>query len=675
MLSNDELNIFQTDSLTVPSLVNNNDNEFNFPQPLLSSEDTFTVLSPVDDETLRIASQLISEIEVNNIDGTHRRDNLVGTDSNDIITGFLGADTLTGGDGKDIFVYTSMRDRRDIITDFEVGQDKIDFTKLLEQIGFTGDDPVASGHVGLQTNDTDAIITIDQDGKDGRAGHISVITLPELGPGARENENFLTEVLIDSNSIEVNNIDGTRSRDNLVGTDGNDTITGFLGIDTLTGGDGKDTFVYTTISPMDGIDIITDFELGQDKIDFTGVLDRIGFTGDDPVASGYVGLGTNRGDPAVNIYRNGGGRGRAISFVRLQGLADDVVDNESFLADVLGLNSDVSVPIVSAELLNDTGEDDSDGITSDPTIIGTINTESEVVSLTAGFNDTSVEDFVDVTTALLEDGTFELDQELLEDVFGDTLTNEAYTLKLQATDSNGNLSEVIELEFTLDLDTVAPIISAELANDTGEDDSDNITSDPTIIGTINTESEIVSLTAGFNETPAEDFVDITTGLLEDGTFELDQELLEEVLGDTLTNGTYTLKLQGTDSNGNLSEVIELEFTLDLDVEAPIISAELANDTGENDTDNITSDPTIVGSVNVEGGIVGLTAGFNETPPEEFVDITDALLEDGTFELDREFLEDILGDTLTNGTYTLKLQTTDNDNNLSEVIEFEFTLDS
>ena len=350
-------------------------------------------------------------------------------------------------------------------------------------------------------------------------------------------------------------------------------------------------------------------------------------------------------------------------------------NGQEFLELVSELVEDSNPPEISAELANDTGDSDTDNITSDPTIIGTINTESEIVSLTAGFNETSVEDFVDVTTGLLEDGSFELDEELLEDVLGENLTNGTYTLKLQATDSDGNLSEVIELEFTLDLEVEAPVISAELANDTGDSDTDNITSEPTIVGTVNIESGIVGLTAGFNDTPTEEFVDITDALLEDGTFELDREFLEDILGETLTNGTYTLKLQTIDNDNNLSEVIELEFTLDLDVEVPVISAELANDTGEDDTDNITSEPTIIGNINTESEVVSLKAGFNDTPVEEFVDVTAALSEDGTFELDQEFLEEVLGETLTDGTYFLNIQATNSANISSEIVEIELSLDT
>lgn len=93
-------------------------------------------------------------------------------------------------------------------------------------------------------------------------------------------------------------IDGTPGRDVLTGTGGDDVITGFGDRDTITGGGGDDTFVYTSI--VDGYDVITDFEIGSDKIDLVGVLNDLGFAGDDPIAEGYIGF----------IYRPGRPRSR-----------------------------------------------------------------------------------------------------------------------------------------------------------------------------------------------------------------------------------------------------------------------------------------------------------------------------------------------------------------------------
>ncbi|MDE5083420.1 MAG: FG-GAP-like repeat-containing protein, partial [Trichodesmium sp. St18_bin1] len=72
------------------------------------------------------------------IKGTAGRDTLTGTDDNDVIIGFQGRDIITGGEGEDQFVYINMRDTGDIITDFEVGSDKIVLTELFNSIGYSG---------------------------------------------------------------------------------------------------------------------------------------------------------------------------------------------------------------------------------------------------------------------------------------------------------------------------------------------------------------------------------------------------------------------------------------------------------------------------------------------------------------------------------------------------------
>ncbi len=67
--------------------------------------------------------------------GTVGRDTLVGTAGDDIIIGGLGLDTLTGGAGGDRFVYNSMREAGDTITDFTPYADKLDISVLLANLG------------------------------------------------------------------------------------------------------------------------------------------------------------------------------------------------------------------------------------------------------------------------------------------------------------------------------------------------------------------------------------------------------------------------------------------------------------------------------------------------------------------------------------------------------------
>ena len=102
------------------------------------------------------------------IEGTHRRDTLTGTEDYDVITGFQGRDIITGGEGEDQFVYISMRDIGDIITDFEVGSDKIVLTELFNSIGYSGSSPINDGYVSFSPQGENTVLLIDADGTGGR---------------------------------------------------------------------------------------------------------------------------------------------------------------------------------------------------------------------------------------------------------------------------------------------------------------------------------------------------------------------------------------------------------------------------------------------------------------------------------------------------------------------------
>ncbi len=118
---------------------------------------------------------------------------------------------------------------------------------------------------------------------------------------------------------------------------------------------------------------------------------------------------------------------------------------------------DTTPPVIAADLVSDTGSSDSDGVTSNPAVSGTIVDESAITNFVASFNGGSL---VDVSDILNPDGTFALDRDRLETLFGGSLTDGTYSLQLQAADESGNLSELFALEFTLD--TNAPTIALGL---------------------------------------------------------------------------------------------------------------------------------------------------------------------------------------------------------------------
>jgi len=98
------------------------------------------------------------------ISGTANRDTLVGSAGDDVISGGIGADTLTGGAGADQFVFTSLRDGTDTITDFQPGIDRIVLTQVLQSAGIASNAPLAEGYVTCKASGSDALIGIDTDG-------------------------------------------------------------------------------------------------------------------------------------------------------------------------------------------------------------------------------------------------------------------------------------------------------------------------------------------------------------------------------------------------------------------------------------------------------------------------------------------------------------------------------
>ena len=204
-------------------------------------------------------------------------DLLDGGAGNDELNAGAGADYLRGGDGSDHLVGGADDDRleggagNDILVGGE-GNDYLigdDFSSLLFLGAREGDpdgngndhvdvvddhidngDEGAGGHVDANSDNGGAYNDTDDDHVDHFVGGLS--------PGHLVSDPLLPSILVIAGD------------DELSGGPGDDWIDGGGGNDRLSGGQGADVFIF---APWSGDDLITDFRVGEDKIDLTAFAD------------------------------------------------------------------------------------------------------------------------------------------------------------------------------------------------------------------------------------------------------------------------------------------------------------------------------------------------------------------------------------------------------------------
>ncbi|MFZ5527114.1 MAG: ExeM/NucH family extracellular endonuclease [Pseudomonadota bacterium] len=98
-------------------------------------------------------------------------------------------------------------------------------------------------------------------------------------------------------------VGGTSGRDTITGTAGDDVINGGEGADTITTGTGRDVLVYTSL--RDGLDTITDFTPGSDRIDLSALLASIGVQADQALSLGVVKLVATSAGTQLQIDSDG----------------------------------------------------------------------------------------------------------------------------------------------------------------------------------------------------------------------------------------------------------------------------------------------------------------------------------------------------------------------------------
>ncbi len=183
-------------------------------------------------------------------------ENVLGGSGNDVITDAVGANTLSGNNGDDTFVMLG-DNVKDAITGGN-GADTVDYSSATADLSVVAMNGVVTG-----TGTTaDTLSTV---------------------------ENFI--------SGSGNDTIGGSSVANVIdGGAGNDSLTGGGGKDTLTGGLGTDTFKYLVkadsgIAGLAVSDTVTDFVVGTDKIDLSGIDANESVTGNDAFTFGGTAIG------------------------------------------------------------------------------------------------------------------------------------------------------------------------------------------------------------------------------------------------------------------------------------------------------------------------------------------------------------------------------------------------
>ena len=151
---------------------------------------------------------------------------------------------------------------------------------------------------------------------------------------------------------------------------------------------------------------------------------------------------------------------------------------QSITLDVLP--ADAIVPgIASLELFEDTGKSDTDNITSNPTLRGQVE-DYEFGSNVAVEFDVDGDGLVDGATAIQADGTFLFTPSI--DFGVNTLSARVSSV---AEDGKKLTSDWQSIVITFESDLATELsVEAGLANDTGNDSQDGVTSDPTIAGVV-----------------------------------------------------------------------------------------------------------------------------------------------------------------------------------------------
>ncbi|WP_242056395.1 S-layer family protein [Nostoc sp. FACHB-152] len=126
-----------------------------------------------------------------NLEGGNGNDILTGGTGNDTLFGGVGSDKLTGGTGNDRFVFNSLGEGIDTITDFSSTDDVLVVQTLFTNLNYTGTNPIADAYIrGIQSG-SNTLIQIDTDGVSSNASFSTLVTLNNFNASNFSQNNLI----------------------------------------------------------------------------------------------------------------------------------------------------------------------------------------------------------------------------------------------------------------------------------------------------------------------------------------------------------------------------------------------------------------------------------------------------------------------------------------------------
>ncbi|WP_165865500.1 VCBS domain-containing protein, partial [Volucribacter psittacicida] len=166
----------------------------------------------------------------------------------------------------------------EIVTALQTGTTELKQVAVSDDILYGGDgddilfgDSINTDHLAWTNTSTGISYTSGSHDGMGYEGLTEYIKWAENGGTAATTEQLNTYIQENWQSLLDPRTDG--GNDTLVGGAGNDILFGGAGNDTLTGGDGADKFVFLANSNS-GNDVITDFDISQDKVVFADISSK-----------------------------------------------------------------------------------------------------------------------------------------------------------------------------------------------------------------------------------------------------------------------------------------------------------------------------------------------------------------------------------------------------------------